>query len=181
MIPFVILAIDSQQDQAFMEQLYSQYNRLIFSEINKIVKNRWDAEDIVQTVLVKLIGKISLLQGLDRNRLVNYIIVASRNTAYNYLRDNKRETEFPFDETFDVPDNTLVSAEERLITMEMIESAGAAWQALDERSRRLLEMRYYLEKTDAEIAQEVGVAADSVRMLLTRARNKLRAAVARSY
>lgn len=114
---------------------------------------------------------------MDRTHTVNYIIVTARHTAYNFLRDNNQAAEFPFDETFDVADETLVSADERLILLEEIETAGAAWRQLDERSRRLLEMKYILEMPNEEIAQELGVGANSVRMLLTRARDKLKAAV----
>lgn len=46
------------------------------------------------------------------------------------------------------------------------------WAKLDERSRFVLESRYILEKTDAEIAQTLKVNPNSVRMILTRARKK---------
>lgn len=181
MIPFIIQAIESPQDRDFMEALYLQYNRLIYSEVWKILKNDWDTEDVIQQVLVRLIGHIPKLQAMDRSHTVNYIIVTARHTAYNFLRDNKRIVEFPFDETFDVVDETLVSADERLIALEEIEHAGAAWQLLDERSRRLLEMKYILEMPNEEIAREIGVGANSVRMLLTRSRDKLKTAVVKQY
>lgn len=177
MISLIFLAIESPQDKDFMEALYLQYNRLIFSEVKKVLKNDWDAEDVVQMVLVRLIGHISKLRTMDRDSAVNYIIVTARHTAYNFLRDNKRVVELSFDETFDMVDETLVSADERLIALEMIENAGMVWRSLDERSRRLLEMKYILDTSNEEIAQEFGVAANSVRMLLTRAREKLKAAM----
>lgn len=177
MIPLILQSIESPQDRDFMEALYLQYNRLILSEVRKILKNDWDTEDVMQQVLIRLIGHIPKLQAMDRTHTVNYIIVTARNTAYNFLRDNKRIAEFPFDEAFDVADETLVSADERLILLEEIETAGAAWRLLDERSRRLLEMKYILEMPNEEIAQEIGVGTSSVRMLLTRARDKLKAAI----
>lgn len=181
MIPFIIQAIESPQDRDFMEALYLQYNRLIYSEVWKILKNDWDTEDVIQQVLIRLINNIPKLQTLDRIHTVNYIIVTARHTAYNYLRDNKRIVEFPFDETFDVVDETLVSADERLIVLEESEYTDTAWQSLDERSRRLLEMKYILEMPNEEIAQEIGVSANSVRMLLTRARDRLKTAVVKQY
>lgn len=177
MISLIIFAIESPQDKEFMESLYLQYNRLIFSEVKKILKNDWNTEDVMQIVLVRLIGHISKLRTMDRDSAVNYIIVTARHTAYNFLRDNKRILELPFDETFDTADETLVSADERLITLEMIENTGMAWRSLDERSRRILEMKYVLDTSNEEIAQEFGVATNSVRMLLSRARDKLKTAV----
>lgn len=179
MIPFVILAIESPQDRSFMESLYLQYNRLILSEVRKILKNEWDAEDVMQLVMLRLIRHIPQLQVMDRDHAVNYIIVTARHTAYNYLRDSKHIVELPFDETIDTVDETLVSNDERLITLEMIENADVAWRSLDDRSRRLLEMKYILDLSNEEIAQEIDVGANSVRMLLTRARGKLKTAIAK--
>lgn len=181
MIPFIILTIESPQDRDYMEALYLQYNRLLLSEARKILKNDWDAEDVMQTALIRLTGHIQKLRSMDRDHTVNYIIVTVRHTAYNFLRDNKHIVEFPLDETFDMVDETLVSADERLITLEMVEHAGIAWQSLDERSRHLLEMKYVLDIPNDEIAQEIGVATNSVRMLLSRARDKLKAAVADTF
>lgn len=45
---------------------------------------------------------------------------------------------------------------------------------LDENTRWLLEARYILDYSDGELARELGVKPDSVRMALTRARRKAR-------
>lgn len=177
MIPFVILTIEDPDDRFFMESLYITYNRLIYSEIGKIVNNRWDIEDTQQAVLVKLIDKIPLLKSFDRSQLVNYIIVTSRNTALNFVRDQKRATGFSFDEGIDslgesYPSET--SELDHLLLKERLEDVAQAWQVLDPRSRRLLELKYILDRPNEEIAREFGVGTNSVRMLLTRARDKLK-------
>lgn len=48
------------------------------------------------------------------------------------------------------------------------------WPRLDENTRWLLEARYILDYSDGELARELGVKPDSVRMALTRARRKAR-------
>lgn len=48
---------------------------------------------------------------------------------------------------------------------------GPGW---DENTRWLLEARYILDYSDGELARELGVKPDSVRMALTRARRKAR-------
>ena len=47
-------------------------------------------------------------------------------------------------------------------------------ERLDEVSRELLLMRYVLEEDDKQIAQRFGVKPDSVRMMASRARAKLK-------
>ena len=58
--------------------------------------------------------------------------------------------------------------------IEMMQAVNEAWASLDEKYRRILEMKYILERSNEEIAKEFGVGSNSVRMLLTRARNKLK-------
>lgn len=90
-IPYIILAIEDDGDREFMAWLYIQYQSLLYSEIIRIVQSSTDAEDVLHTVIEKLIDKVGFLRKLDRRGLVNYIITAAKNTAYNYCRDKKKE------------------------------------------------------------------------------------------
>ncbi len=176
MIPCVLATIEDMDDRDFMESLYYSYNRLMYSEIRRILHDQWDTEDVLQETLIRLIGKIPLLRTLGRNQLVNYVISTARNTARNYLRDNKRVTQFAFDESIDSLDETKTSdrALERLELIEMMQAVGEAWAQLDEKYKQALEMKYILEKSNEEIANEFDIGVNSVRMLLTRARNQLK-------
>ena len=69
----------------------------MYSEINKILQNAWDTEDVMQATLVKLIDKIPELRRKEKKKLINYIITASKNTALNYLRDNKHKALIAYD------------------------------------------------------------------------------------
>ena len=176
MIPFVVATIEDMDDRDFMESLYYSYKRLMYSEIRKIVHDTWDVEDVLQNTLIRLIKKIPLLRTLGRDQLVNYIISTARNTARNHIRDNKRATEFAFDESIDSLDAARTSdhALEHLELVEMMQAVGEAWAQLDEKYRRVLEMKYILEQSNEEIAQEFDIGVNSVRMLLTRARKQLK-------
>lgn len=97
-IPYIILAIEDDGDREFMAWLYIQYQSLLYSEIIRIVQSSTDAEDVLHTVIEKLIDKVGFLRKLDRRGLVNYIITAAKNTAYNYCRDKKKELDFDFEQ-----------------------------------------------------------------------------------
>jgi len=173
MIPLIILAIESPSDREFMANLYVSYNRLMYSEINKILKDPWETEDVLQTALVKLIDKIALLQTLNRSKRINYIISTCKNTAYSYARIANRVSEFEYLDFDGVSydDNPL---ENQVIMNETLDHFKTAWDALDERSRYFLESKYILDKNDEEIARDMNIKSSSVRMNLTRARNKLK-------
>ena len=174
MIPFLILAIEDPSDREFMANIYLQYHRLMYSEIYAMLEDRWATEDVMQIVLERLIDKIALLKTLDHSRTANYIITASKNNALNYIRDNKKHGDYAFDESFDSLSEDYVAVDDRLSLAEQMESVKEAWQQLDERNRRLLEMKYILEYSDDVIAKEMNVAKSSLRMMLTRARNQLK-------
>ena len=173
MIPAIILAIENDNERDFMIDLYSSYHRLMFSEIQKITNDTWTTDDVLQISLIKLIEKISLLRTFERNRLVSYIITTCRNNAYNYTKKPSITRECDLIETDGVdynsnPLETLILQKER----EMI--IRTAWNSLDERSRYFLESKYILQKTDKEIAADLDINPNSVRMYLTRSRNPLK-------
>ncbi|SFR14632.1 RNA polymerase sigma factor, sigma-70 family [Desulfoscipio geothermicus DSM 3669] len=60
--------------------------------------------------------------------------------------------------------------EDRIIHQEEIEEMGNAILRLSEKQKDLLYFKYILEMTDTEIAETFGIAPDSVRQYLTRAR-----------
>lgn len=172
MIPYIILAIEDDSDREYMTTLFVEYHRLMYSEIRKVISDQWVIDDILQSTLIKLIDKIPLLRTLDRTHLINYIITACKNTARNEIRYRSRHPAFSFDEAFDgsEPDNTFVPVEEQVAHADSLARLAQVWDELDDRSRYLLEARYILEKTDADIAADLGIQPKSVRMALTRAR-----------
>lgn len=172
MIPLCILAIEDDDDRAFMEALFENYNRLMYYEIIKIVRDPWVTEDLMQTTLVKLIEKVQDLKTKERNQLVNYIISACKNRALNYLRDNAKKHTSSLDELWNSPDSAKDGKriEEQLIRQADVDALSRIWPKLDDRCRFVLEWRYFLDRSPAEIARELNIKPESVRMALTRAR-----------
>ena len=174
MIPTFILVIEDLDDREFMSQLFLDFHRLMCNEARKIAKNDWIAEDIVQDTLLKLIDKVSLLRTLPQRKLVNYIISATKNTTYNYLRKKAHEDLLSFDELgsteMDLPESYKRDIETIVILHDDLNRLSHIWRKIDKRSQYLLEGRYILGKSSAEMAADLGIRLDSVRMALTRAR-----------
>ena len=89
MLPMLLQMIECEDDRIFMENLYYEYHKLIYSELYDILNYNQDLDDLMQSVCVKLIENIELLRTRTRNQLVNYIIRTARNMAYMYLRQKK--------------------------------------------------------------------------------------------
>lgn len=172
MTPLCILLIEDDDDRAFMEELYHNYQRLMYQTIWGIVKNHWDTEDIMQMTLIKLIDKVILLRSQERNKRINYIISACKNNAKYHLRGHSHTKETPFEDYIDYiePHSDTHPIEVNLLKQEDLNQLERIWPKMDERDRHLLEGYYILEKTMLELGEELGVKPGSIRMALTRAR-----------
>lgn len=173
MLPVVMAAMDDPQERDFMTQLYLEYEKLLFSTAWKFTTSRYDAEEIVQSSLERLIKKVSVLQRLERCTLAAYIVSTVRNTALNHLRkaDRIRRTEADIDRQPEA-DEAQLSLDDMLILRENRRTIAAAWPDVPEGDRLLLEGKYLLELSDGELAALAGCKVDSVRMKLTRARRR---------
>ncbi len=175
MIGFICTITEDPTDRDFMISLYQKYNRLLFFAARKLVSDLSTQEDIVQEALTKLIPKVSLLRTMQQPVLTNYIVTTVRNTAINYLKKQKRlkEHEFSFnDATIDEMDLQSSSLDELMLRLEQRSDFISLWPQLSEADRFLLEGRYILGHTDAELASQLGCKASSIRMMLTRARRR---------
>lgn len=172
MIPLCISAIEDDDDRFFMQQIFYQYQRLLYHTIHQYTHDPWDTEDIFQSVFPKLIEKLALLKKLSRAQRTNYIISAAKNTAINYLvkKSNRKET-FLEDVTTPLP-----AAEDPYQFVggdsEDVTAFRRIWPKLDARSQYLLEARYILHKPYEEIALDLNIKPGSVRVAMTRTREK---------
>ncbi len=98
MIPMIIMAIEDEDDRSFMANLYVDYQRLMYKVITSYTTNKWDADDIFQSTLPKLIDKLADLRRMSKDKLTNYIYSTCKNTAINYLQKKGGLKEFSFEE-----------------------------------------------------------------------------------
>lgn len=172
----VIAAMESDDDKAFMLNLYNEYYGLVRKKIYDITHNADDAEDMINDTFIKLIEKISLLRTLDSCKLTAYVVYTSRSVAINFIRHRDVQKNHAYygkdmnlsDEIPSLAD----SIEDRIIRQEEIAELGNAILKLPEQQKNLLYFKYVLEMHDREIAGILNIAPDSVRQYLTRARRQ---------
>ena len=172
MILLCIAAIEDDHDRFFMEQLYYKYQRLMYSVIQRYTRDPWDADDIFQSTLPKLIDKLTLLKTLKRSKLTNYIISTCKNTAFNYLEKKSNRKEFSLDDLTTFPSSKEDPYQLHLSESDDVDAFRRAWLKLDARSQYLLEARYILNKSYDKIALELNIKPSSVRVAMTRTKEK---------
>ncbi len=178
MIPYVILAMEDEDDRQFMTRLFLSYQRLMLSECYKVTKNPQDAEDQLQETVIKLVEKVDLLKSFEEKRLIHYVATACRNNSINFLRKERKVDFFSVDDDSWLEGSKLSlevpSIEEQIVLKEDVERFQKLWPTLSVKTRFLLEERYVLHKTSNEIAEELGMTPESVRMAISRAKRKIR-------
>ena len=162
MIPLIILAIESPEDQASMTAVYLEHERLMYWEINKYIDNKDDADDVLQIALENLIKKLDDLKKKEKHKRSSYILATCRNTSINFLKKCNRIQEYELQD-YDGANYYSNPPEEFVVRQDDYDILYAAWKSLDEKSRYFLEARYTLEKPIKEIAKDLGIQENNGR------------------
>lgn len=141
--------------------LFDQYHNMVYRIALVSTKSPQDAEDIVQTVFLKLLeGKTRPMPGHERAWLTTVTI----NTCRDLMRWNLRRKTEPLDETipFSNPEESALFE---------------AVTALPKKYRMVVHLHYYEGYTHDEISSLLNITPSAVSMRLHRARNLLRSAL----
>ena len=173
MLPIILSAVESPGDQDFLFQLYTKYQRLMFSTVRKYLTDPQEVEDVVQDALVKMIEIVSKLREMDCCTLPALVVIIVRNTSIDHAKHlnvtNKHSLPLSYssDAASEAP-----SLDELAILGERSSSLHNIWPRLSEDDQLLLYGKYVLGLSDQELARLIGCKPNSIRMKLTRARRK---------
>ena len=171
MVAMVYSMEDQPSDREFMDQMYMEFERLMFFTARQYTSKAEIAEDIVQESLVRLYEKVRTMKPMKHVVLAAYIRATVRNTAINVLRKMNRERDYAADAETDA----FAQADQEWVLNTMMDLSGyrvllsKIWPRLPEDDRLLLEGKYILGYSDKELAEEIGCQANSIRVKLTRA------------
>jgi len=175
--PIAILAIENDDDRAFMESLYIEHRQIMYKKAYSMLRNQQDAEDVINTACIALINNLSRLRGFDSCTLRAYIVSTIRNTAINSINKRNRinarsvpDADVELERA--TPDN--LAPDSRIIQQAELEALKQALSSLPEKEMTLLQMKYVAEIPDEEIAKELGIKRASIRSYLTNARRHVR-------
>lgn len=166
---------DTPDSQKFVEDVYNKYKLLMFSIARKYTSNASDQEDIVQTVLERLLKKGSTAGTSKCDISASYIICTVRSVSIDFLRKQGREAEHCVsieDEHLAERLKTDETLDELLLDLEDAKILNDIWPQLLPAERLLLEGKYILGLTDQELAVILKCKSSSIRMKLTRARRR---------
>ena len=179
MLPSVILAMPAGDDRDYMEWLYKEHYRLMFSTAWKVFKDKATVDDIVSESCLALMKKIPTLRGLERNKLRVYIVSTVRNTSLNFFDKQQRINSHVVGDESEAIEAVSdgFDVEEKVVLEDELSRVWKAIKQLPTKEQQIMRMKYAMEMADDEIAKEVGRSANSIRKYVGRARDRIKAIV----
>ncbi len=178
-MPLVIMMIESDEDRSYMERLYEQHHRLMLSTAWKYTSDQFEVEDIVSDSIVALIRKIDQLRHMEKSALRCYIVSTVRNTSINHFKKEKG-----LNERFVLAGDELAShivepdsIVHKIVLHDELMTIIQVIHTLSPKEQTVLRMKCFENMSNDEIAQATGLAHESIRKYLSRAREKIRNAI----
>ena len=152
----VVSTPEDEVTQVTLRDLYRQHRWDLVRLASLLVHERADAEEVVQDAFVKTLVAWDRLR--DRNKALPYLRSAVLNGCRSRLRHQKvvERTAPHLAEAPPQPEQSAVTADEQQRVL-------AALRALPARQRECLALRYYLDLSEAEIADTLDISAGSVK------------------
>lgn len=176
------LAVHEKQAGAF-ERLVEQYESNLFNYAQRILDNRFDAQEVVQDAFLR--AHDALTRQYDRGRsgalaLRPWLFRIVRNLAFNKRRGAKSKLNEPLSSFDDGRIGPLVPPSSVTAPVEEREERAALERAismLPPESRELIVLRFMEEMSYAEISEAVGLEESVLRGRVFRSLKLLREAL----
>lgn len=175
MLPQAILLIEDESDRKYAEKLYAEHRHVMYVVAYSMLHNVSDTQDAIAQIMLNILPRSNDIKTLERYKLRAHIISTVKNVALTILARRKRERQLPYDDDETGYTETASAEDANLSGIADADALARALAKLPERERQALYMKYSAEWTDAEIAQALNVRPDSVRVILSRARQHARA------
>lgn len=166
------LVLQGRQEQYAL--LVARYQHFVFTLALRIVNNREEAEEIAQDAFVKAYRCLSDYRATGKFSTWLYTIV--RTTALSALRSRKNNIQPTGPEVFgtiiDIPHQENAAGFSELRSQQDL--LRKAIDRLPETDAQVLTLFYHAEQTIDEIGVILGIAPNTIKVRLFRARQKLR-------
>lgn len=169
-------------DSSAMEELFGRFQKPLFNFFYRMVGRRETAEDLVQETFIKLCRFGNSFRGSDA-KFTTWLYSVAGNQCRDHLRHSARRPETPMAEfeqeesensLDEIPASNESLVEDQIVRSEIQETIKSAINSLPEKERKAVMLREYQGLEYREIAEVLGCPIGSVKVLIFRARQRLR-------
>jgi RNA polymerase sigma-70 factor (ECF subfamily) len=142
-------------DPAAVELMWDRYANDLYAYLLVVLCSRHDAEDLLQTVFVRIVQKRHRLA--KARRLDAYVYKIARNEALSFISRRKRKRKIEA-----VNESWLIAPEGNQESNELTEQLQTALARLPQQQREVIVMKIYRQKTFLEISRLLGLSQNTV-------------------
>lgn len=163
-------ALDTAEQTKF-EKIYYKYKNTLFHQAMSILKNESDAEDVLQNAFIKIAKNINAVKDVNSKETLSFLIVITRNTAYDHLRKSAKTNELPLEDI----DSIKASDDhiEDLVNRLEYEKIVSVITAIPSPYNEVLYLHYVKELSAKKIAHFLDRNISTVKMQLVRGKRIL--------
>ncbi|MBE8949245.1 MAG: sigma-70 family RNA polymerase sigma factor [Quinella sp. 3Q1] len=167
------LAKRAATDEEAFEELYEYFFPRVYNFIFARLKNSADADDVTSITFMKMNENLDSYNP-DRAAFSTWLFRIANNAIIDHTRRIDRNQESEWEDFFDPAAPEYDEPERQIITSETNRSLLEALDKLNERERRIIELRYWGEQDTRTIAEVLSMSESNVRVTLHRTLGKLK-------
>ena len=166
-------------DQVALGDLYDRHARLLYSLALRIVRERSDAEDVLQETFAQVWRQANRFES-SRGTVVGWLVTVTRSRALDRLRQRRtqREGSADFERVADNLPDPSRALDLQLVTADQAERVRQALAALPDELRIPLELAYYEGLSQSEIAERLRTPLGTIKTRMRQTLLRLRGALA---
>jgi len=150
----ILRAALGQNDPAAVELMWDRYAKDLLTFLQALLCSRHDAEDVLQTVFVRIVHK---RHRLAKARCLDaYVYRIARNEAYRMVSRRKRDQK-----SQGTTESWLIASESNREPSDLAEQLQAALAQLPRPQREVIVMKIYGQKTFLEISRLLGLSQNT--------------------
>ena len=185
MLFFLALETLNESDRDFVESIFLRYGKKIKAYSQFLLKNYRadaDADDAVNDTMMRVIRNRGTLGTMNESEIKKHIIIYTRSACFDILRKRMRidivstsdvfENDNGEKKDMDLADDLDMLKD--IITKDSVKFLAAAINDLESPACEIIKMKYYQEKRNVEIADELGLETSTVGTIIHRTTQKLR-------
>ena len=166
-----VLSLIEKKDSKAYTYLYNMYSKSLFAVISNLIKNREEAEDVLQDVFVKIWSNIDSYN-TEKGRLYTWMLNITRNTTIDKMRSkgyNKSLKNQDIDNFVGIIDN-----ENKFINKIDIIGVSEFIKKLKPKCIQIIDLLFFKGYTQAETSEELEMPLGTVKTLNRTCINDLR-------
>lgn len=148
------------------QEFYSTYYQKVVFYINKKISNPFDAEDLASEIFLYCYSHYDDYDP-QKSALSTWLYLIVNSRIKNHYRDAK--TYVDLESLVGVLSDDTVDMDACIYLQQMKQQLEKAMNRLSDRQRQIVKMRYFEEKSNAEVAAALGMTQINVRVQLSRA------------